>query len=110
MVIRTDIFRMVETYLRDKLTTYEEVALLIYKHSLRLRKKYYQKDELIELVHKRLKISYSTVLKKLDKLRKLNWIVPIMEINPFFPHSYRITGYLINRKLIEYELKRRGYI
>lgn len=95
---------------RDLIYPYEKIALIIYKHSRRRNKTYYEYNELFNLLMRETSLKPTTILMKIRKLVQLGWLKPVYNTNPLFPNSRLISGYRVQLRLIEYELKRRGWI
>lgn len=94
---------------RDIIYPYEKIALIIYKHAKRRNKAYYEYNELFNLLMRETSLKPSTILLKIRKLVKLGWLRPVYNPNPLF-NSKIIAGYNVRLKLIEYELKKRGWL
>ena len=90
---------------------YEKIALIIYKHAKRRNKAYHTVRELFNLLMRETTLNPLTIRKKIDKLVKLGWIKPQFNPNPIISKNSRlILGYYVRLRIIEYELKKRGWL
>jgi len=97
--------------MKDIIYPYEKIALIIYNHAKRRNKSYYTVRELFNLLMRETTLNPLTIRKKIDKLVKKGWLRPQFNPNPIISkNSKLILGYYVRLKVIEYELKKRGYL
>lgn len=97
--------------LKEMIYPYEKIALIIYKHASRRKKSYYTVRELFNLLMRETSLNPLTIRKKIDKLVRLGWLKPQYNTNPIIGRNSRlILGYYIRLRIMEHELKRRGWL